>query len=270
MGNCLKTQLNAVVNNPALPVLGVIKFTLNSGTWFFAMSAKSDSNCIVSGESGVSFSSYGGSAYTNPFQLTSSLSGFNATAAANGNVFTISDKYNIKAVTDATYKTIGIRGVSQIEGGLSSIYLPDETDSIGIGNCTFKSSLDELLEWADGLTIKKIAIQSCADISGDLSDLSSLTSLENITISYCANITGDISDLNSAVIKNMALANSNIGGTIESFVAKQRTLGNATGSVSGNSAGWGKVTFNGSTANAKGTVSWTATTITMNGITITA
>lgn len=270
MGKCFNTRLDGSVNNHNLPILGVVKFKMNSGTWFMAMSANNDSDCIVSGDNGISFSSYGGNPYTNPFQLTSSMAGFNVTASANGNEISIADKYNIKTITDGTFSAIGIKGVSEIEGGYGELYFPSNMDSVAIENCSFSYSLEQLLEPMADLNLRRISLKNNSAITGEISDFASFAALESITINYCANLTGDIADLNSSVITNMALANSNIGGTIEGFVAKQRSLGRATGSVGGNSAGWGKVTFNGSTANAKGTVSWTATTITMNGVTITA
>lgn len=271
MSKCYNTRLDGSVNNPNLPILGVIKFKMNSGTWFMAMSAKDDSDCIVSGDDGISFSSSSGvNPYTNPFQLTSLMSGFTVTASANGNEISIADKYNIKTNTSGGSSGIGIRGVSEIEGGPGELYFPSDMDGIAFENCSFAYSLEQLLEPMADLNLKRITLKSCPAVTGDILDFASFSALENITINYCANLTGDIADINTVTITNMALANSNIGGTIEAFVAKQRSLGRTTGSVGGNSAGWGKVTFNGSTSNAKGTVTWTETTITMNGITINA
>jgi len=85
-------------------------------------------------------------------------------------------------------------------------------------------------------------------------------------------VSGDIVKLGKCInLTNLAFGNSHCHGTIESWVQAQRANGRTTGSVTGNSQNVSSdVTFNGSTTNAKGTVSWTATTITMNGITINA
>lgn len=84
-------------------------------------------------------------------------------------------------------------------------------------------------------------------------------------------VSGDIVKLGKCInLTNLAFGNSHCSGTIESLIQAMRANGRTTGSMTGNSINNSDVTFNGSTANAKGTVSWTVSTITMNGITIDA
>lgn len=84
-------------------------------------------------------------------------------------------------------------------------------------------------------------------------------------------VSGDIVKLGKCInLTNLAFGYSHCSGTIESLIQAMRANGRTTGSMTGNSINNSDVTFNGSTANAKGTVSWTVSTITMNGITIDA
>ena len=93
-----------------------------------------------------------------------------------------------------------------------------------------------------------------------------LTSLE-----LNATHTGDISILGTMVsLNNLAFGKSNCSGTIENLVKGFRNHGRTTGTITGNSSNVSKVTFNGLTSNAVGSITWTETTITMNNITISA
>lgn len=93
--------------------------------------------------------------------------------------------------------------------------------------------------------------------------------LTNYNFDY--NVSGDIVKLGKCTaLTNLAFGKSHCYGTIESLIQAFRANGRTTGSMTGNSANYSDVTFNGRTENAKGTVSWTPTTITMNGITIEA
>lgn len=270
MGNCLIKKLKVSIDNENLPIFGEVVIKVLAGTNFFSMKAKGDSNCIVTGENGVSFSSYGGSAYTNPFQLTSELQGYNVICQSNGKKVTITDKYNLAPLISSNYAIFGLVGVMEIVGGLTALTLPSNTNSVEIKLSTFIYTFEDIKKWCKNINLKKVNFEGCPNLSGEISTLNSFSDLENIGLSYCTKVTGNIDSLELPKISNIALASSGVGGTIEGLIAKQRAAGKTTGSISGNSAGWGNVTFNGSTTNAKGAVSWTATTITMNGVTINA
>lgn len=94
----------------------------------------------------------------------------------------------------------------------------------------------------------------------------------NLTnINFNSLVSGDIVKLGKCInLTNLAFGKSHCSGTIESLIQAMRANGRTTGSMTGNSANNSDVTFNDSKSNAKGTVSWTASTITMNGITINA
>ena len=116
-----------------------------------------------------------------------------------------------------------------------------------------------------------------------LNQVDSIVEEETIDIGYYAfplvtnlslisdKIVGDISQLGVCTsLTNLAFGNTRCSGTIESLIQSLRANGKETGSMTGNSSNFSNVTFAGTTANAKGTVTWTATTITMNGITVNA
>ena len=109
---------------------------------------------------------------------------------------------------------------------------------------------------------------SQTSVSGDISKLGNLTKLTNLDVSQTS-VSGDISKLgNLTKLTNLALGQTSVSGDIESFVQAQRAAGRSSASLTGSSINWGEVTFDGSLT--KGGLSWTSTTITMNGKTINA
>ena len=105
-------------------------------------------------------------------------------------------------------------------------------------------------------------------VSGDISKLGNLTKLTNLDVAQTS-VSGDISKLgNLTKLTNLALGLTSVSGDIESFVQAQRAAGRSSASLTGSSINWGEVTFDGSLT--KGGLSWTSTTITMNGKTINA
>lgn len=272
MVKCLLKELKESIDNDSLPIYGELKFSIAVGT--FSQSIFSNGNTQVSGSNNVSFKNAGGTSdYTNPFTLTSEMNQFKTIAATEAGTVKIDDRYKLVPRTGV----FGYSGVYNVVGGVENLYIPSNTTYFRFQNCrmedlTIKEIIDTVLSRA---TITDIDLSETINandntLQGDINDLA-IPGIKNIGLSGCKLVTGDIASIASiATLINIALANTNVYGTIESFVAGQRIVGNTTGSVSGNSAGWGKVTFNGATTHAKGTVSWTASTITMDGVTINA
>jgi hypothetical protein len=105
-------------------------------------------------------------------------------------------------------------------------------------------------------------------VTGSINGFNKLTNLKSLS-AVNTKITGDIINLGNLVnLTNIGIGNTGISGTIESFVQAQRSAGRNSAQLTGSSRDWGKVTFNGSST--KGPLSWTPTTITMNGVTINA
>ena len=135
----------------------------------------------------------------------------------------------------------------------------------------------EDLKSATALQVLRIKTPSGADshIYGKLSDLADLSELHEFVINRCINITGELSQLGSLVnltsitVMYESGYESLISGTIESFVAAQRLAGRTTESGISCLFNHTNITFNGSlvSSSSQRTLSWTATTITYNGVT---
>ena len=105
-------------------------------------------------------------------------------------------------------------------------------------------------------------------VSGDISKLGNSTKLTILDVRQTS-VSGDISKLgNLTKLTNLDVGQTSVSGDIESFVQAQRAAGRSSASLTGSSINWGEVTFDGSLT--KGGLSWTSTTITMNGKTINA
>ena len=114
----------------------------------------------------------------------------------------------------------------------------------------------------------QILVLDSTKVTGSINGFNTLTNLTSLSLGN-TRITGDIINLGNLVnLTNIGIGNSGISGTIESFVQAQRSAGRNSAQITGSSANWAKVTFNGSST--KGPLSWTPTTITMNGKTINA
>lgn len=114
----------------------------------------------------------------------------------------------------------------------------------------------------------QILILDSTKVTGSINGFNTLTNLTSLSLAN-TKLTGDIIKLGNLVnLTNIGIGNTDISGTIESFVQAQRSAGRNSAQLTGSSRDWGKVTFDGSLT--KGALSWTSTTITMNGKTINA
>jgi hypothetical protein len=276
MENCLVKKLKATVDNSNLPIYGELKLKIKNGSFIQVVKALTVDNCEVAGDTGITFKNTTFSTdYSNPLQLTDSINNGFGVVASQDAFITFSNKYVLIPLPSDT-KRFGFDGVCEIAGGIDSIIIPTDTKSFELTNSYMSLDIKDIadkLNKSNITSLEKIRISQTSvgnKLFGDISYFAR-TGIKNIDISGNTNISGDIQSLGSIItLENIALRDTSVSGTIESFVVAQRAAGRTTGSVSGNSAGWGLVTFNGSTTNAKGAVSWTASTITMNGVTINA
>lgn len=114
---------------------------------------------------------------------------------------------------------------------------------------------------------------------GELSDLSEITNnsttLVAINFNQCVGLKGSIEDIASLKISNNVFPSfshcSEVTGSIEEFVRGQRANGRISANIENNY--WitnSGITFNGKTYRDMVSISWTASTITVNGETINA
>lgn len=180
----------------------------------------------------------------------------NLLASLNNITGKISDINNICWATWTGYIGIIINGESILTGNLSDLTHTEYSD-----------------------VVTRLSLQrnnKDFNIAGDISVLGTvfpnLTYLNLSGVSMNVNnITGNIEDL-TMPLETLVIYNSNIEGSIESFVATQRAKGRTNGSCS-NGGWWGnKITFKGSapTKNTIDTLTWTSTQITFCDETIDA
>lgn len=273
---CLVTKLKGVVSGDA-PIYGCLEMVIaGTGTPFKqTFSIQSNEESIVSGNNGIVFKNGSLSKeYSNPFTLTSILETFNVICAADAKM-AVTNKYKLRAVADAGYSVFRLSGVKAFVGGFDSfIYsIPANANYVGLPYYYSNMKLSDIVPKVVSYKSSIVAFQFSNSplIEGNINVFRNINNLKIIDVGTCPLVNGTIADLKSiTTLDNIACANTQVGGTIEEFVAGQRAAGRTTGSVSGNSAGWGLVTFNGATTHAKGMVSWTDTTMTMDGVTINA
>lgn len=273
---CLVTKLKGVVSGDA-PIYGCLEMVI-AGTGSplkQIFSVPSNEESVVSGNNGIVFKNLSLSAdYPNPFTLTSIMEGFNVICAADAKM-SVTNKYKLRSLLSMGFYQYGFAGVKEFIGGIDSfIYsIPNNTTWLALSYYFSKMELSDIVPKAVSYNSSIVAFQfsNSPRIEGNINVFRNINNLQKIDVGNCPLVNGTIADLKSiTTLDNIACAFTQVGGTIEEFVAGQRAAGRTTGSVSGNSAGWGLVTFDGATTHAKGVVSWTATTITMDGVTINA
>lgn len=278
MENCLVTKLKGVVNNDNLEKLGVIKlqmtpYTSNSKYYLAFYLGANQHEITVKDSTIVSAISSG---------LTEKIDDHHARylgtatkrngiieVSSNSDTFVeIDNKYNLE------YFSFGNSRVTHIVGGLDKVSAG--VKSIMISNYQDEINTNELLRFT---SIEEFSIGSIFySIVGDLSSIASLTALTTFIANNAKNkISGDISTLGSLVnLQDFFVSgNKSITGSLEGFVAAQRAAGRETESTGIRfSVGIHNVTFNGeSSLRAAGSsciLTWTADTITYDGVTINA
>lgn len=253
--NCLVTKLKAVVNNSNLKKLGVLDIY---GTGNADIALRCSSPITVKCISG---SMYLDQARTQP--ITEKVIPVSASSSTvyivNGTHIEVSSKYNITFVyaTPATDKmsteyfkySTGITRltVPQIKGKLS--------DLSGLTSCTT-------------LELVGTSVPYNVELEGAASDIAGLTALIKINLVRAQHIYGSFESLGKCIaLTDIKIAETRIGGTVEAFVARQRGAGRTT--ASNIAISLADTTFNGSSVTHNPTtLSWTATTITFDGVTI--
>lgn len=273
---CLVEKLKGSVTGDA-PIFGqlemIIAGTSNLKTMFLSTLPNEES--VVSGNNGIVFTnSTGTSELSNPFTLTSDRFGF-LVQNTNDAKMTVTNKYKLKCLYVEEYYKYGYYNIKEFIGGIDNfIYsIPENTSYLILKSYGSKMDISDVVPKMITLSSSIIAFDFSNSplIEGNINVFRNINNLKRIDVGSCPLVNGTIADLKSiTTLENIACAYTQVGGTIEEFVAGQRAAGRTTGTVSGNSAGWGIVTFDGATTHAKGAVSWTATTITMDGVTINA
>lgn len=289
MGNCIVTKLNGTVNNSSLKKLGHVVYELkNPSTEAFYILGASKGG-VIAEIRGAKFDSghYG----TQVIDDTHISVGTNTT---NNPTFEIKDIESANVEVEVYDKN----SITQIGYSIINLKDFDYSNLISIYNSTLFGHTSILTKFVDlsvlqssggnltgnisnlsGLTdLIRLSIVD-ANITGNISSLSGLINLTELDLGNCPEVHGDIAALGTLTSLNKlnlwhgSTIINQYSGSLESFVAAQRANGrtvNSTG-ISG-IYGLDGVTFNGSLIAYKlnRVLTWTADTITFDGVTVNA
>ena len=309
--DCLVTKLKGAVSDSSLKKLGEMRLTIHkdgkSASKRYIAINPGFNECILTLSDGYFTDSSG--VENKGSQITLSQNTYNTLyiSTTNDAILSISNKYcfvnfalsgnntiSMDSFDDINYcKNNSVLTISRVmlNDDLSNLKLPDVLTTIQLTYLDITGNVDNLAKhtnfvslslmecpnitgsisaFQDMVNLETLSVNQ-TKLAGDLTMLQKLTKLKTLNLTGCPNITGDIAEIKSPV-ESLNIANTPLTGTIESFVATQRSAGRTTGSLSNGDLGWPKgITFQSeSVANETGTLSWTPTQITWNEETITA
>lgn len=245
MENCLVTKLKGVVNNPGLKKLGVLRFEVN----VTSISRKNTIHCntpnhckftIVSGPEGGQLVKAGASEASDvplgtEFFLNNSLDLYYFSKIGNY-VIEITNKYDInklglyhnvsiplddmKYLNTLSYVRLGGKNIIGNFNNLLTSYMTYMyISNIGSDNFPNESVVGDIAGIAN-IPINNLILESCGGVTGDLSSLSSHSTLSTLAINYSHKITGKLSDLTSIPhLSNFQCAgNQLITGSLADFL----------------------------------------------------
>lgn len=281
--NCLIKKLPVSFDDPSLVEVGELVFPVRSiadfgknNSKFRFWSANSEMTISTDGDGYFALS------YEGLDAPASRLTSYNVPASSDGtSLFLKNGDYNIHIKSKYVLTNILLSGNSPYANPLN-IVLRNLTYMPALVSIVVPDAYGTLEDLKSVTTLQVLRIKTPTDadshVSGKLSDLADLLELQEIVISRCNSITGELSQLGSLVnLTTIKLAQNSgydslISGTIESFVAAQRLAGRTTESGISCVFNHTNITFNGSLVSSSSvkTLSWTATTITYDGVTIEA
>lgn len=279
--NCFVTRLNSVVDNPNLRKLGHLVIDLVSGSnKFISFGNNSQTDILLTMLDGTI-----GSVTSGVTLVDSTHCIIPAGATVLNGIFTPSASQSVKVDLENYYgldgdqRFISQRGLDQIqytEKLFFSAYNPaEEMDLSLLADCSKLTTIylrDANVKLTGDLSfIENLELTSFDFLNGNtnsplilrLAYLSNITTLQEILLenTKIPTLVGDITAFGSLVnLTTLRIAGTNIGGTVESFVAAQVAAGRATCEGIAIGVNMGNVTFNGSliTGSSAKTLSWTS------------
>jgi hypothetical protein len=279
MENCLVRKLKGVVNNDNLEKLGIIRISI--GTY------ESNSKYYISfnlgdTEHGISLLGDNNIVGTYPSEILAKVDNHHVNYLGTENtsinpliqveesgvaVLEIDNKYALK------YFLLNDRCTScAIKGGMKAF--KSSMEYIDVGHYSEPVYTKDLV---DLVSLKYFNLNNnFYSFNGNLLDLSVLTNVEVLWANSINNkVTGNITDIGNLInLKQIKFSgNTGVTGSIEEFVAAQRLAGRTIESTGIDfSRGMANVTFNGNSTltNHACTLTWTADSITYDGVTISA
>lgn len=250
MEKCLVTKLNGVVSNNEILKIGELRVKIDStGTPTVYNHFKATGNEVI-----VNKLVDGGLNAEFPNQFGAE-GGYDGNLSGKGRL-SIMNKYNI---TELELNTLAFPEFDILE------------------EIKFMKGLISLQSFKQNLNIEKFPYSSLLtslnvhNIDGKLSALAN--KIPNVSTLYVdqSSIEGDISELRALVkLDKIDVSNTNVTGSLESFVKAQRAAGRTTCEKIQFQNTQTNLTFNGSNITNNGNLSWTSNSITYNEQTITA
>lgn len=278
--DCLVIKLKAAVNDNTLSRLGIIVCN-------FVDNAASGGQFIVNTISGKSIvAKCVGSTFTNG-DSTKTLDYGSGGVLLRTGTFNVEfkEKYFIRTFNASAFGTAFLCNVNDLQ----------DADGLEVVNLQATKAYGDISAFAGktGLTMLNLLntdvegdianIAGCTELtrffaspkcSGNIASLATLTKCTSLRVSSAGQVTGDIASVGNILVTDFAVSNSGVSGRFEDFVAAQRLAGRTSYTTTGT---WYLqdcgVTFNGqpiSASSPAGAISWTDTTITVNGTTINA
>lgn len=250
MGKCLVTKLNEVVSDNEILKVGELRVKIDSteAPAFYNHFIAKGNNVIVNKivDNGID------AEFPNAFGVEG---GYDGNLSGKGRL-SIMNKYKMTILQ------------------LNQLAFP-EFDVLE--EIRFMKNLTSLQSFNQSLDINKFPYTSILTylnvnyISGKLSVLAD--AIPNVSTLYVnqSSVEGDISELGRLVkLGRIDVSNTNVTGSLESFVKAQRTAGRSNCEKILFQNTQKNLTFNGSNITVNGSLSWTTDSITYNGETITA
>lgn len=282
MGNkCFVTRLNGVVSNQNLRKLGHLVIDLVSGSnKFISFGNKSQGDILLTMLDGTIDHVTSGVTIVDSTHCI-----IPAGATVLNGIFTSSASQSVKVDLGNYYglsgdqRFISQRGIDQIQytqkESFSAFNPAEEMDLSLLADCRKLTTIylrDANVKLTGDLSfIENLELTSFDFLNGNansplilrLAYLSNITTLQEILLenTKIPTLVGDITTFGSLVnLTTLRIAETNIAGTVESFVAAQIAAGRATCDGIAIGANMGNVTFNGSliTGSSAKTLSWTS------------
>jgi len=265
MNDCLVTKLKASINDASLEKLGYAPFEgavdvySDGTTWIDIVFSKPSKVILEKGSLINSSVAPNGNVYE--------AQSFTANAQV-GQIKINFDKYNIVKINAM------VRGYSGKGIDINSLKYSTNIDTINnipsiYGDISALSNLKELQNLSLGMSADDSLL-----LTGNISSLRNLKKVTRLSLDRRTLIEGNIADLGSCTsLEWFQIGGTKIRGTIESFVQAQRLNGRTEGSITTPYLGACRgLTFNGAAITIVGNskIEWTATTISLNGVTVTA
>ena len=262
--DCLLTKLKASVNNDALRLFDGVRIELkphtagNPAKAYITFLAATKAYLRGDGQ----FTNSSGTPIGKVMDISAGAVGFYTTP--EGGILEFEGRSLVKEIRMVSSTSMDLAEATYLDN-IVSLYVMEPFGDISSLNPETMRSLSLL------------SLREANEVTGDLSSLKDFTALTYLLFNKTYNVTGNLAILGKLTsLTFMQLADSQIYGSLESFVAAQRSNGRTT--CDGIDLVWFSasphITWRGASIPAAGAealrLSWTASTITFNGETITA